>query len=264
MRVQLKGLSGVAFLMCLLALLVLIFYVHTVTHRAVHVADGFESMTLSPIWMRARMVPGAFTTQSRIVQNGSRAGQITLHSNDRFEAGDDDGAASERDELMENWRFWSRAGLTYSQSFSLYLPVDFPIVNDRLVIAQWKQLCEWKSCRPDNPVLAIRFVNGVLFITRKDDAGEEMIYKTRNEIRGRWLNFRFVTRFSPHTDGLIDGWLDGQQIVHYRGVTAYSRERGYPQAGVFFFKMGLYRNLMAFPMTIYVDSYRKDQCSAKC
>jgi hypothetical protein len=163
---------------------------------------------------------------------------------------------------MEVPWFWSQSGTTYDYRFSLYLPTDIPIVQERLVIAQWKQLCEWVSCRPDNPVLAIRYVGGVLFVTRRNDAGQTTIYRSQGEMRGRWLDFRFVTRFSQSDDGVIDGWMNGQQIVRYRGVTAYRAARGYPAHGFFYFKMGLYRDLMKQPMTIYLDDFRKDQCAA--
>ena len=230
-------------------------------HRPVHIQDRFEEPKLSSIWTTWKMVPGAFSTRSEIVHNGHGAAQITLRANDCFEEASDDGAASERDELMEAPRFWSHSGRTYDYSFSLYLPRDFPIVEVRLVIAQWKQLCEWASCRPDNPVLAIRYVGGVLFVTRKNDAGEATIYRSQGEMRGRWLDFRFVTRFSQSDDGAINGWMNGQQIVQYRGVTAYRAARGYPAHGFFYFKMGLYRDLMKQPMTIYLANFRKDQCA---
>jgi hypothetical protein len=233
-----------------------------ILHHAVHVQDDFEKPALSAIWTDERMVPGAFSIQSETVRSGHRAARITVHSNDRFEAGSDDGPASERDELMEAPRFWSQTGTTYAYSFSLFLPQDFPIAQTRLVISQWKQLCEFGACRPDNPVLAIRYVDGVLFITRKNDDGEAILFKTQGEMRGHWLDFRFVTRFSQSQDGAIDGWMNGLSIVHYRGVTAYRAARGYPAHGFFFFKMGLYRDLMQEPMTIYLDDYRKDQCAS--
>ena len=230
-------------------------------HRPVHIHDGFEEPKLSSIWTAERMVPGAFSTQREIVRSGHSAAQITLRANDRFEAASDDGAASERDELTEAPRFWSQPGRTYDYKFSLYLPRDFPIVDVRLVIAQWKQLCEWEPCRPDNPLLAILYVDGVLFVTRKNDAGQVTMYRSQGEMCGRWLDFRFVTRFSQNDDGAIDGWMNGQQIVQYRGITAYRAARGYPAHGFFYFKMGLYRDLMQQPMTIYLDDFRKDQCA---
>src|ERR1700729_2139810 len=134
-------------------------------HREIHVYDGFESSGLGPLWSQSRMVPGSFRVQSNVVRAGRSAGEITVHSGDRREEASDDGTASERDELMESWSLLAHIHRTYRYSFSLYLPVDFPIVPTRLVLAQWKQLCEWTRCRPDNPVLAIRYQNGELFVT---------------------------------------------------------------------------------------------------
>jgi len=229
--------------------------------RPVHAQDRFEGPKPSTIWMAAMMAPGAFSTQSEIVRRGHSAARITIHPNDHFMRASANGAASERDELIEAPRFWSQSGRTYEYAFSLYLPADFPIVDTRLVVAQWQQLCEWGSCRPDNPILAIRYVGGVMFVTRKNDAGEVKLYSSEGEMRGRWLDFRFVTRFSQQDDGAIDGWMNGQRIVQYRGVTAYRAARGYPAHGFFYFHIGLYRDLMKQPMTIYVDDFRKDQCA---
>jgi hypothetical protein len=240
---------------CLLALFLIIH------RREIHVYDGFESGNLSSHWSERRMVPASFHVQTEIVRAGHSAGEITVHSGDRREAASDDGPVSERDELMEAWWLFAHMHRTYRYSFSLYLPADFPIVPTRLVLAQWKQLCEWNRCRPQNPVLAIRYQNGELSVTRQDDRAKSILYSTKQEIRGHWLDFRFQTRFSRDPDGQIDGWLNGEPIVHYRGPTVYQQRRGYPAHGYVYFKTGLYRDEMQQPMTIYVDEYRKDELS---
>jgi hypothetical protein len=228
----------------------------------IHVYDGFESAGLSwPRWSTARMVPGAAVVQDKIVRAGRRALAVTVRSGDRFEAASDDGAASERDELLESWWLYSRTGQSYAQSFSLYLPREFPQTSERLVIAQWKQLCEASACRPDNPILAIRYTGGRLEITRHDERGNAVLYQCKEDVRGRWLDFRFVTRFDPGSQGSIDASLDGNPIIHYRGPTVYQPAHGYPARGRVYFKFGLYRDaLNEPPWTIYIDEYRKDQC----
>ncbi len=228
-------------------------------HREIHVYDGFESDGLNSCWSRWRMVKGAFQTESQVVRAGRRAGEITVHFGDCHEAASDDGPANERDELMEAWWLFAHLHRTYRYSFSLFLPADFPVVPTRLVLAQWKQLCEWIKCRPDNPVLAIRYQNGELFITRRDEKKDFVLYSTREEIRGRWLDFRFETRFSAGQDGYIHGWLNDRPIVHYLGPTAYQLKRGYPTGGYIYFKTGLYRDELQQPMTMYVDEYKKDE-----
>ena len=228
----------------------------------IHVYDGFESPTLSWIrWSRLRFVKGAVVPEEKIVRSGRRALAITVRNGDRYEAPSDTGAATERDELMESWWLYSRMGRTYVYSFSLYLPNDFPLISERLVLAQWRQLCEARRCRPDFPILALRYDDGRIKVTRKDEKGTNVLYQGEGDIRGRWLDFRFVARFDPTSKGTVDATLDGQSIVHYRGATVFQSAHGYPEHGLIYFKTGLYRDALgAQPWTMYVDEYRKDEC----
>ena len=228
----------------------------------IHVYDGFESPSLSWIrWSRARFVSGAILPEQQIVRSGHRALAITVRNGDRYEAASETGAATERDELMESWWLYSRMGRTYAYSFSLYLPRDFPLTSERLVIAQWRQLCEARRCRPDFPILAIRYEEGRIKINRKDENGTDLLYQGQEDVRGRWLDFRFVTRFDPTSNGIVDASLNGQSIVHYQGATAFHPAHGYPRHGLVYFKTGLYRDAHGEPpWTMYVDEYRKDEC----
>jgi hypothetical protein len=228
----------------------------------IHVYDGFESSSLSGFrWSRGRFVKGAVIPEEEVVRSGHRALSITVRNGDRYEAASDIGAATERDELMESWWLYSRIGRTYVYSFSLYLPRDFPVTSERLVLAQWRQLCEARRCRPDYPILALRYDGGRIKVTRKDEKGTDLLYQGEDDIRGRWLDFRFVTRFDPASSGTVDATLDRQSIVHYRGATAFQPAHGYPEHGLVYFKTGLYRDALGEPpWTIYVDEYRKDEC----
>ena len=68
-------------------------------------------------------------------------------------------------------------------------------------------------------------------------------------------------RFSTNANGHIKAWLNDKAVVDYTGVNAYPENAAtsYPNPGRFYFKMGLYRDLMAEPMTLYIDEYRKRQ-----
>jgi hypothetical protein len=108
-------------------------------------------------------------------------------------------------------------------------------------------------------VLAVRYIGGALRITQ--DLGHKYIilYEGKRDLRGSWLDLRFRVRFTPQNTGRVQAWLDGNQVIDYRGVTANSETTatGYRSTGHFYFKMGLYRNVMSQPMTIYLDEYRK-------
>lgn len=250
-------------LQAVLIILLLVFLLF-VARRVIpiHIHDGFESS--SPSWFRwsyGRFVTGAVVPEEEIVRSGHRALGITVRNGDRYEAASDIGAATERDELMESWWLYSRMGRSYAYSFSLYLPEDFPLTSERLVIAQWRQLCEARKCRPDYPILALRYDAGRIKISRKDEKGTEVLYEGGDDIRGRWLDFRFVVRFDSSVRGSVDATLDGRRIVHYRGPTAYQPAHGYPEHGLVYFKTGLYRDALGEPpWTIFVDEYRKDEC----
>jgi hypothetical protein len=231
--------------------------------KGIDVYDGFESTQLSALWETSRFTPGAVTMQSQVVRSGHGAAQITLHSRDTFEAGRNGNGDSERDELLESHTLFAHESSGYEYSFSMYFPRDFPIVPTRLVIAQWKQFCPEDNlpCNDDSPVLALRYIGGELLVTQNLGSGRIVLFQAKDEYRGRWLDFKIRARFSSKPDGRIKLWLDGKQIVDFHGITANAENQstGYRLPSLFYFKMGLYRDVMAEPMTAYIDEYRKRQ-----
>lgn len=240
-------------------LLLLTFLLALTSCRAqVNLYDGFEDDKLSKIWSTDRMKSNAFKVQSTVVRKGNSAAMITLKTGDVFEAGIGKNLNSERDELREANNLMSVEDKTYEYAFSLFLPDSFPIVPTRLVIAQWKQKCPGdSSCSDDSPVMAIRYTDGKLAINIQTDSGKKTVYQTTDELRNKWLDFRFKLRFSRQGNGLTEAWLNEKQIVNFKGVTCYSSQRGYKNKSLFYFKMGLYRDVMPEPMTIYIDEYSK-------
>lgn len=228
----------------------------------VDVHDAFETRELSKIWDTDRFARGAVTMQSEFVRAGRGAAKVVVHSRDVFEAGINGNADTERAELLEAGKLVSKEDTTYEYSFSMLIPADFPIVPTRLVIAQWKQDCDGHAnCSDDSPVVALRYSSGVLKITHQTGPHRTTLYETAESLRGKWTDFRFQIRFSLQEGGRIQGWLNGKPVVDYKGVNAYPENpaTGYPSPSRFYFKMGLYRDVMAQPMTIYIDEYRKIQ-----
>jgi hypothetical protein len=224
------------------------------------VYDGFESGTLSRVWATDRLAGGAVTMQSGVVRAGRGAARIVLHSGDVFEAGIRGSKDTERAELAEAERLYSKEDTTYEYTFSMFFPADFPIVPVRLVIAQWKQYCHGQpGCADDSPVVALRYIGGRLLITQNVGRHGTTLFDAAADLRGHWTDFRFQIRFTPGPNGLVRAWIDGRQAVDFTGVNAYpeNSSTGYRGPSLFYFKMGLYRDLMAEPMTVYVDEYRK-------
>jgi hypothetical protein len=231
------------------------------THRAgINVYDGFETATLGNAWESSRFAPGAVEMQTDHVRAGHGAVKLKVRSHDQFEAGINGNSDSERAELLEARELTSIQDTVYEYSFSMLFPQSFPIVPTRLVVAQWKQYCpENRNCSDDSPVLAIRYMSGVLSITQDIGKKQMVLWQEKNEFRNRWLDFKFQVRFSTGRDGRIKAWLSDRQLLNYTGVTANAENEstGYRSPGRFYFKMGLYRNVMAEPMTVYLDEYRK-------
>jgi len=219
--------------------------------------DGFEGKELSEIWGHAKFEEGAVKIQSEIVRKGKSAVQIVIQKGDRIEQGSANSKTSERDELLERKEFGPMEDEGFSYAFSMYIPNDFPIVPTRLVLAQWKQNEENDNALVDNPILALRYQKGELFVTLQTTEEKTRIFSTREEVRGKWLDFVFHVKFTREEKGFVKVWMNEKQIVDYKGVTAYSEKYNYPKPGHFYFKMGLYRDRMDEPMTIYIDEFKK-------
>ncbi len=230
----------------------------------VDVYDGFEAKELSALWDTDRFEPGAVTMQSDVVRSGHGAAKVVVRSRDKFEAGVQGDKDSERAELREPDRLIAKEDRTYEQAFSMLIPTDFPIVPVRLVIAQWKQDCNGHAnCDNDSPVVALRYTAGVLQITHQIARARkrDVLFESAEELRGKWTDFRFRVRFTTQENGLVQGWINGKQVVDFHGANAYPEdaESGYAKPSRFYFKMGLYRDVMPEPMTVYLDEYRKRQ-----
>jgi len=222
--------------------------------------DNFEASGLSKIWTVKRMEHHSFEIQSMIVREGKSAAKITLRTGDVVEQATSKDKASERDELMETNSLFSVEGVKYEYQFSLFLPDSFPILPVRLVIAQWKQFCPMCACSEYSPILAVRFMSGRLFITLQTDSIRQTLYEINDEIRNRWLDFKFQIRFSKHADGEVKAFLNNNQIIDFKGITSYSESCGiFSKENRYYFKMGLYRDRIPEPMSIFIDEYRKKE-----
>jgi hypothetical protein len=229
----------------------------------IDVYDAFEASGMNEIWSAGRMELHSFEVQSKIARKGTGAAKITLNTGDVVETATDKDKASERDELMEIHSLYSVENFKYEYQFSMLLPEEFPIVPVRLVIAQWKQYCPLCSCSEYSPILAVRYTSGKLFITLQTDSGRRTLYELNEDIRNRWLDFRFQVRFSRQSDGEVRAFINNKEIINYTGITSYSEHCGFfSKQNRYYFKMGLYRDRMLEPMTIYIDEYRKKEIAA--
>lgn len=160
---------------------------------------------------------------------------------------------TERAELLEAARYWIPFGTDVWYGFSLYLPADFPIVDTRLVVGQWLQLCPDPLLkRLRSPVLAQRYRAGVFHLTLNTDAGRRILWSHEGEIRGRWLDMVYHLRLSTGPRGLVRAWMNGEPIVRYDGRLGYVED-----APLSYFRIGLYRDHLPDSMTVSLAHFRR-------
>lgn len=212
--------------------------------------DDFEGETLAAFWRpgnygSGRYEPGAVALDTGYSRNGSCSVRITVHEGDIEQTGDS-GQLNERAELDSGKH--PLVGKDCWYGFSFLVPADFPIVDVRLVIAQWKQ-----SALDGSPLIAQRFRDGTHYLTvRVPDGspGEMRSYRLPELVVDRWHDMVYHIRFSTMDDGLVEVWVNGEKVVSHRGSIAFpdGEENIYQ-------KMGLYRDRWPEPMTIYFDAF---------
>lgn len=208
-------------------------------------ADDFEDGTLASFWLpgnagAGRYEPGAVALTNERARSGKSCVRITVKEGDIKQVGND-GKDTERAELDSGRH--PVVGRDAWYGFSVYLPEDFPIINNRLVIAQWKQ-----DDLAGSPLVAQRFRLGLHDLTIRAQGGRH-ITLPRPEL-GRWHDMIYHVRFAPGDDGIVEVWMNGKQVVNERGPVTL-REG----ADRVYNKFGLYRDRWPVPMTIYFDNY---------
>lgn len=146
--------------------------------------------------------------------------------------------------------------------FSIYLPKDFPIEDNRLCLAQW-----WAKTKTHlgevhrSPILQLRFAAGKLKIllrryrnkiTINDEIYDQTnLYTTKDLSLAQWHDFIFHIKWSPKNDGYIQAWWNNKRIISFQGPTENQDEIG-PS-----FKFGLYRDESPKTYVSYVSDVMK-------
>ncbi|MCA8949050.1 MAG: polysaccharide lyase, partial [Planctomycetes bacterium] len=212
--------------------------------------DGFESGRLATFWRAGdggsgRYAAGAIVVTDACARAGERSARITVREGDVAQR-TESGVPNERAEL-DSCRH-VLLGRDVWCGFSFLLGEDFPIVDVRLVLSQWKQ-----SGLSGSPIVAQRFRAGRHYLTVRDldTPGER---RERVELPavapGRWNDMVFHVRFATDSRGLIELWMNGELVASVRGPTAAAGAEP-----AFYHKVGLYRDRMTAPMTLFLDNY---------
>ena len=214
--------------------------------------DGFEGGRLADFWLpgdygAGRYVPGAIVVTGERARSGRAAVRITVKEGDVRQEGDD-GIDTERAELDSGRH--PLVGRDVSHGFSFLVPAGFPVVDNRLVISQWKQ-----NGVKGGPLIAQRFRDGRHYLTVRlpqARAGDEDQQRYRlPEMRfDTWNDMVYHARFSAGGDGRVEVWMNGKRVAAHAGPNCFKDGED-----LVYNKFGLYRDRWKDPMTIYFDNY---------
>lgn len=220
-----------------------------VPYRGAELHDGFEEDALAAFWRAGdagsgRYAPGAVELTDELARAGRRSARITVREGDVEQRGDD-GELTERAELDSGRLPVLGRDVWYGYSF--LVPRDFPTVDTRLVISQWKQ-AELEG----SPLVAQRYVAGRHYATLRDleRGGRRADFDLPPIERGRWHDMVWHLRARADEGGYVEVWMDGERVAGCAGPLASSAA-----APELYHKVGLYRDRMAAPMTLYLDEY---------
>jgi len=213
---------------------------------------GFEDGTLAG-WRTDKLAKAdSAVVVSHLVRRGKHAVRFELR------AGDSPRNDGIRAELQDRYLAPRNRAVWYS--FSTFIADDFPRWEKNTVISQWKGSTDKGEYDDRSPMLANRYWNGALVIDlrvsteamQKANDGEiKTLLRVEDFPRGVWHDFRYRVVWS-HEQGELDVWLDGKQVIAYRGPVGYNDQRG-P-----YFKLGLYHHDGgAKPFVIYHDEYKR-------
>ncbi|MBN2628150.1 MAG: heparin lyase I family protein [Spirochaetales bacterium] len=210
--------------------------------------DGFETPRIDrKLWSSTWWVSRSSGTDEGKLR-------VTVSEGDRRLYGKS-GQSTERCELVERHRHELGRVLTYR--FRLHVPREFPVADIRLVAGQWKQT-SWRLWEKHSPLLAQLYRKGVFSLTLNNDGGRTILYETGTPeepaLYGGWTDFVYKIRMSRDNSGRIEVWIDGEKTVEFTGQVGYG---GDGRTG--YFRLGLYRDTMVEPMTVYFDDFSVEE-----
>jgi len=223
------------------------------TETKIMLTDDFENGHLADFWRpgdkgSGRFEKGAISITDQFHRSGKHCIKLLLKEGYIRQDGGD-GNFTERTELDSRTHSFLYQKVWYK--FSILIPKDFPVIDNRLVISQVKHAVLF-----GNPfqLYAQRFRNGQHYLTVYDMTSNKKEQAIRYELpeltKEKWHDFIFQIYYSDTADGYINMWMDGKKVAFFCGSTASKKGRNQ-----FYHKIGMYRDQCPEPMTIYIDNY---------
>lgn len=215
-------------------------------------SDDFVSAEIdTSFWNLKRIREDRFEMVHDVDGTAGPALKVTVHQGDLPEIGGD-GNGTERSELSERKEVILPAGTDVWYAFSVYIPKDFVVINNRLLFASWKQVGNRR------PALALRYKNGnVIFIIQSKE--ERLTFKAPPIELGSWQRFMVHYRIAANHQGRTEAFLNGTSFASFEGFI------GHPDDAVeAYFKLGAYRDTVPHTDTLYFAHFRRGSTRAFC
>ncbi|MFI1302034.1 polysaccharide lyase [Streptomyces sioyaensis] len=175
-------------------------------------------------------------------------------------------------------------GSEYWYGFSIYLPPNWQVDSQSNILAQWhgrigKDTPKTKGDGTGQPPVALAVSGGEWQMKMhwnsegpkfEGPGSGTRTFKLGSIKTGAWVDFVMHAKWSHGSDGLVQLWKGGQQVVNYTGPDEYNNKQG-P-----YFKIGIYHpswktsnasdyhkdTAATRPITVYDDDIRIAQAPA--
>ena len=218
------------------------------------VKDDFDSDNLSSFWHPIAK------EQSLVIASGPNSNdkkclKVTVHPGDKPKIGRS-GQGTERAEIGELKENLLPIGIDAWYGLSFLVPSDFPINDNRLVIAQWKELKSGE--KKLSPVISIRYQEGEI-IGQIINGSEIQKFNYAPVALEEWHRVTVNFNIDENHLGYCKFLLDGKMFGEYSGHIGYDE-----LSAQMHFRMGLYRDQQPYEQTLYFDKFRRGTSQEFC
>ncbi|MFA4941155.1 MAG: heparin lyase I family protein [Patescibacteria group bacterium] len=223
----------------------------------VELRDDFDGQSLGKIWELDRLPPNGYQQVDAPDRPGEKAVELTVHPGDFLRQGPAAGQIRERCEIGEKAEYFIKPGANIWYGLSFYIPKNFLVVDNRLVIAQWRNNKTTK--RHENPPLALRYINGELRFTIKNEDEWITLFNEPNAEKGAWHDLLVNYQWNKDHSGYCGVALDGADKGKYEGHIGYDH-----LPAEMHFRMGLYRDHLEEPQSLLFSRFRRGASREFC
>lgn len=222
----------------------------------IQVADDFNFGTLSKFWDTKRAESRSLIITGELNLGNKKCLKIIVNPGDKHAKGGRQGQETERTEIGEHKDDLLPIGIDAWYGLSFFVPNNFQIVNNRLIIAQWK--ANSSSNDFPSPVISIRYKNGKI-IGRIIDESKTINFEYPSIKLEKWYRISVNFNIAENHFGYCKFYLNGEKFGEYIGHIGYDRF-----SAQMYFKMGLYRDKLPYKQSLYFSQFRRGTSQKFC